>query len=516
MYLYLTQTQQIPTIVTTVKDVSNPETTISLNLTNGTVLSIINDVKYDNQFRLVGNEISKYGRIIITPLSGEFPFNDIKTDDDLNNNNFDSEDYSVYSTDKPLSGIADMGEFSVAIGLDNKATNNKAVAFGYNNHSYGKFSFTEGRDNKAAYCSHAEGNGTQANGLTSHAEGANTQANGDASHAEGRGCITTGKCSHAEGRDTQSIGANSHAEGQKTEAKGNNSHAEGYGSIANGEYSHVEGYNTITTNAIEHASGKYNNSIAKTDSNTTAEATHFSIGIGTSSNRKNAFEVKQNGDIYIEGVEGRIQDKLNSSNGGGQLLINITYSELKSLRDNSQLVVGQQYRITDYVTTTVQENTQSTGHQFDIIVTADDVNVLNENARATQHEGDTYFSNSDLNAWELKYCLDNDTSRFVWVDNYESGRGVIYYLKDEWNNECPYDFKNIQFARWELSNPVGYRNDFDEDNGQDNWIQESTPYDSLKEGFYGLNGSTNVFYHGYNATYTYNKYKRAGICIPLT
>jgi hypothetical protein len=28
-----------------------------------------------------------------------------------------------------------------------------------------------------------------------------------------------------------------------------------------------------------------------------------------------------------------------------------------------------------------------------------------------------------------------------------SGKGIIYYMKDEYNNECPYDFKNIQFIR---------------------------------------------------------------------
>lgn len=59
-----------------------------------------------------------------------------------------------------------------------------------------------------------------------------------------------------------------------------------------------------------------------------------------------------------------------------------------NLRDNGELIPGQQYRITDYVTTTTQSNTQSAGHQFDIIVTADDVNVLNENARACLHEFD--------------------------------------------------------------------------------------------------------------------------------
>lgn len=96
-------------------------------------------------------------------------------------------------------------------------------------------------------------------------------------------------------------------------------------------------------------------------------------------------------------------------------MLSLTYSELVSLRDNSQLIPGQQYRITDYITTTTQVNTQSAGHQFDIIVTADDVNILNEKARAIQHEGDTYFAESDLNAWELWYCLDNDTDRFSWV-----------------------------------------------------------------------------------------------------
>lgn len=136
-------------------------------------------------------------------------------------------------------------------------------------------------------------------------------------------------------------------------------------------------------------------------------------------------------------------------------------------------------------------------------------------------------SQANIPAWELKYCLDNDTTRFAWaadfegqaitnLDSYESngrpltrqpifdglktdypeyvyawgvyedvesgdttnfiyskteivtsgdtvydanrdmlstaevtngGKGVIYYMKDEHNIECPYDFKNIQFKR---------------------------------------------------------------------
>ena len=127
----------------------------------------------------------------------------------------------------------------------------------------------------------------------------------------------------------------------------------------------------------------------------------------------------------------------------------ITWSELKALRDASGLTEGVNYRITDYACTTTQADTQSAGHQFDIIVVADDNHTLNENARAALHDGDTYFSSCKLSAWKLKYSLDNDTKRYSWADS-TNGKGVIYHMVDEWNNDCPYDFKNIQFKRYVL------------------------------------------------------------------
>lgn len=206
----------------------------------------------------------------------------------------------------------------------------------------------------------------------------------------------------------------------------------------------------------------------------------------------------------------------------------ITWHELKQLRDGNNLLPGHQYRITDYQCTTTQEDTQSARHQFDIIVTADSTNKLNEKARACLHDGDTYFKDSNLSAWQLWYCLDNDTNRFSWASTYisimllntppshinlplasttvidgvtyyywnytgysymtskdpaslivgdsiyyntseantapasvyqnqstityiEKPTGVIYRMIDEWNNDCPYDFKNIQFRRWKIT-----------------------------------------------------------------
>ena len=297
------------------------------------------------------------------------------------------------------------------------------------------------------------------------------------------------------------------------------------------------------------------------------------------------------------------------------LMVETTYNELKTLRDNSQLIPGSFYRITDYECTTTQENTKSAGHQFDIVLLALSENKLAEEGQAIMHDniydvtftdGVTkkcyiyfegtdyyiidiitmlgywgvitdndlevneqlktaisdnsssiltdenfpynYFQNSKLEAWKVWYCLDNDKTRFAWAkdyvnpadnqrmlmskkansdwgnavyvrypqgdcekgiawayydldydgtQNYQSviddggtyvepdllaftnnenpkagdigelwqfspsvqkrydveitdvswGTGVIYRLIDEWNNDCPYDFKNILHLR---------------------------------------------------------------------
>ena len=125
----------------------------------------------------------------------------------------------------------------------------------------------------------------------------------------------------------------------------------------------------------------------------------------------------------------------------------VTYNQLNSLIKQNMLITGQQYRITDYVTTTTQENTISAGHRFDIIVTALDESTLSEKVKAIQNDNDDYFDSCNLSAWKIWYSLDNDTNRFKWADS-ENGKGVIYRMIDEWGNDCPYDFKNIQFKRW--------------------------------------------------------------------
>lgn len=137
-----------------------------------------------------------------------------------------------------------------------------------------------------------------------------------------------------------------------------------------------------------------------------------------------------------------------------ELLIPITHAELKGLKESAGLIEGVKYRITDYEATSTDANTECAGHSFDIIVEALTKSELSEDAKACKKSGDEYYTHCNLSAWDLKYCIDNDTSRFGWADE-ENGKGVIYYLKDDFNNECGFDFKNIKIAdRNFSSNPV--------------------------------------------------------------
>ena len=141
---------------------------------------------------------------------------------------------------------------------------------------------------------------------------------------------------------------------------------------------------------------------------------------------------------------------VDGEDGVPRTLVVTTHAELKAMRDAGKLTPGALYRITDYQCTTTQANTRSAGHQFDIVLLALSNNKLAEEGWAMMHENDTYFANSNLSAWKIWYCLDNDTSRFAWADA-TNGKGVIYRMIDEWGNDCPYDFKNIQFKRWKVT-----------------------------------------------------------------
>ena len=208
--------------------------------------------------------------------------------------------------------------------------------------------------------------------------------------------------------------------------------------------SFAEGYFTVTRGIGSHAEGKYNKH---------NDFTLHSVGIGTSdTNRKNAHEITTDGKHYIYNIGDYDGTNPTNTNDLKSVIDNktnkctsITHDEIIKLKNKKTLIPGAYYRITDYITVNAQyEYVDDSQHPFDVIVFALSENTLAEEAYAIQSARDTdgYFANSNLDAWKLWYSLDNDTERFAWADT-ENGKGVIYRMIDEWNNDVPYDFKNI-------------------------------------------------------------------------
>lgn len=218
-------------------------------LGNNTVVSLINDVKYDNKFKVIGGEA---GRIRLQTVSGNLPFSSIATELVL-----DPEDYSIYCLTKPDAGVADVSLSSIAEGRSTKALGACSHAEGYNTTASGKYSHVEGRDTEALYIAHAEGSQTKALGNASHAEGTSTQALNSNSHAEGFETEVKGYAGHAEGKGTKVLSDYGHSEGELTEVStnSNSAHAEGIRTKASNTAAHAEGRNTIAAGVCAHAEG---------------------------------------------------------------------------------------------------------------------------------------------------------------------------------------------------------------------------------------------------------------------
>jgi len=143
--------------------------------------------------------------------------------------------------------------------------------------------------------------------------------------------------------------------------------------------------------------------------------------------------------------------------GGDALYVEKTYAQLSAMVTGGTLVKGQKYRITDYITTTNSSNdlltdtyTAVNAQAFDLVVTAVDTNKLDHRAVALPHAGDTYYTTGGaaLAKWEIWYDINNDDTEYPWANTTANvGKGVIYRMIDEFRNDCPYDFKNIQFKR---------------------------------------------------------------------
>lgn len=197
-------------------------------------------------------------------------------------------------------------------------------------------------------------------------------------------------------------------------------------------------------------------------------------------------QLTDNSDVTITetGQPGQILTKTQGGKEWKYLVqntIDTTYADLVALKNENKLTPGQTYRITDYETLPVKiydrdgdpdEETgelptfnyvknETLGKRFDLILTATSVNTFSEKCNAGNHivyvsttitdpetEEETTvdvpqddFLNEDLSTWEIWYTLDNRKEYVECPD----GKGIIYRMIDNNNNDLPFDFKNIIF-----------------------------------------------------------------------
>ena len=217
--------------------------------------------------------------------------------------------YSFNNKTVTINGLTANSQTSIEITYTTK-NSSLYLTFGNRDSSgnIGNYSIAEGIDVIAsgAY-SHAEGQGTTASGAYSHAEGQGTTARGMYSHAEGRYTTARGMYSHAEGRYTTASEDESHTEGYNTTASGYASHAEGYYTDANEWASHAEGDGTTASAKGTHAGGlgtvadgEYMTAIGKHNTENSGKA--FVVGNGASNtNRSDAFTVDWSGNTVMKG-----------------------------------------------------------------------------------------------------------------------------------------------------------------------------------------------------------------------
>lgn len=130
---------------------------------------------------------------------------------------------------------------------------------------------------------------------------------GDYTTASGKGSFSIGKDTTASG-DYSFVGGYNYSQ-----AKGSESFSFGDGTVANKNASVAFGRNITTNNECEFSCGKLNKSVSASTTFGNSGNTLFSVGNGISSYH-NAFEIRQNGDIYFnDGTNDvKLQDKFTS------------------------------------------------------------------------------------------------------------------------------------------------------------------------------------------------------------
>ena len=181
-----------------------------------------------------------------------------------------------------------IGDYSVAMGINNTASGSNSVALGTGSLAEGNTAFAAG------VTASAYGNYSVAIGRTITSSGLNAVGIGYTIGAAGDYAVAFGSNNNANGNYSTAYGYNNTASGYASTATG-------YNTTAGGNYSFSINYNTSAPSFAETVIGQYNTTYAPDESTLwDTDDRLFVIGNGTSTSiRKNAMTVMKNGNIGI-------------------------------------------------------------------------------------------------------------------------------------------------------------------------------------------------------------------------
>ena len=123
---------------------------------------------------------------------------------------------------------------------------------------------------------------------------------------------------------------------------------------------------------------------------------------------------------------------------GGSGLIEVTYDELVNLKNTSSLVKGQNYLLTDYMTTYTQPVTgvtKTSGVIEPLIITATDVNKLHNQCKSTLYPQDIVY-----------YEITGDIGNWYGTEGFTKGK-IYRRIDTQKNNDIGTDWRHVKYDR---------------------------------------------------------------------
>lgn len=158
------------------------------------------------------------------------------------------------------------------------------------------------------------------------------------------------------------------------------------------------------------------------------------------------------GDYLTQVTTKTINSESIQGNGNLQLCEyeSLSFSELKSKADAHQLTPGSSYFIEDYQCAYIEPVTDTerieTASNWWIVVRA-----ISSDAIAIEASIIDKSTNKDLGYKLVWFSINKEDAVWTKTVSDDNFRGVILRLVDRYNNDLPYDFKHIKFARYAVN-----------------------------------------------------------------